>query len=58
MNRNDKEKQLFIIRQSYLSKYEDIISYANKSGWSRIDLFNNPYLLLHIILEYIEFCEG
>jgi len=53
-NKEQRGKRLLIIKNSYKSELEDIVSLANKLGWKTVQLEENPELLLHIFYEYLD----
>jgi len=47
-----KEKELEIIKKEYETALSDIICYGNKCGWRLGQILENPYLFLHLVLEF------
>jgi len=47
-----KERELEIIKKEYETALSDIICYGNKCGWRLGQILENPYLFLHLVLEF------
>ena len=50
----DKNVILTEYHNYYKTEYNDIVSLANKLGWTEYELVANPFLFLHIVFEYLD----
>lgn len=53
-NKKERQEKILLIKESYRSDMENIISLANKLGWKTAELEEHPELLLHIFYEYLD----
>jgi hypothetical protein len=53
-NKKERQEKILLIKESYRSDMENIISLANKLGWKTTELEEHPELLLHIFYEYLD----
>jgi len=54
IKKEERQKQLLIIKNSYTDELSNIVCLANKLGWKASELEENPELLLHIFYEYLD----
>tara|TARA_R110000765_G_scaffold21_2_gene47 strand:- start:724 stop:909 length:186 start_codon:yes stop_codon:yes gene_type:complete len=54
IKREEIQKRLLIIKNSYKKEMGDIVSLANKLGWKTSQLEEHPELLLFVFYEYLD----
>tara|TARA_R110000803_G_scaffold101544_1_gene169469 strand:+ start:433 stop:618 length:186 start_codon:yes stop_codon:yes gene_type:complete len=53
-NKNERYNKILLIKESYRSDMENIVSLANKLGWKTTELEEHPELLIHVFYEYLD----
>ena len=53
-NKNERYNKILLIKESYRSDMENIVSLANKLGWTTTELEEHPELLIHVFYEYLD----